>query len=64
MCDNRLAEVDGTVDDRLFLFPFQNSRNDGLGGDAESPVVNDHCSQGVETLQVDGVVNFHTLKNV
>ena len=62
MCDDRLAKIDGPVDDGLFLLPLQDSWDDGLSGDAEPAVVDDHGPQGVQTLKVHSVVHFHALK--
>ena len=63
MSDDSFAKVDGSVDDGLLLLPLQDPGDDGLGGDAEPSVVDHHRAKGVKTLQVDRVVDFHTLQD-
>ena len=56
--DDRLAKVDGSVDDALLLLSLQDTWDDGLGGDAVAAVVHHHGAQGVEALEVHSVVHL------
>lgn len=55
--DNRLAKVNGSVNDRLLLLTLQDARYDGLGSDTVPTVVNDDRAQGVEPLHVHRAVH-------
>ena len=64
MGHDRLAEVNGAVDNALLLLTLQDPRDDGLGGDTVAPVVHHHGAQSVQTLHVHRAVCPHAVQVV